>query len=143
MSVYGPQLVDTVANIVSNTKDKFGKNSNSGNSSTPDPNKGKNIVEKASQIGNNSQIKDKALKDLTKKFGNKGVNGFTRVINKGIFDPNGQNGIKRLAYNTKIGGKVYEFEVKVFGETSNYRLCGNFDKNTGNFIWDTFGKALH
>lgn len=71
------------------------------------------------------------------------VNDFTKGMNKGIVVPHGQNGIKRLIANTKIGGKVFEFEVKVFGESANYRLYGNFDKSNGNYVGDNFGKALH
>lgn len=52
-------------------------------------------------------------------------------------------GIKRLAPNTKVGGKIFEFEVNVKDQYANYRLYGNLDKSTGTFVWDVFGKALH
>jgi hypothetical protein len=56
--------------------------------------------------------------------------------NKGkeIVGPEGQSGIKRLAPNTKVGGKIFEFEVKVKDQFANYRLYGNLDKSTGTFV---------
>lgn len=138
-STYGPQLMGVAQNLA----DKISGDSGSNDSSNPDPNKGKEIVEKASQIGNNSKISDRALKDLNKKLRKDGVESFTKAMNKGIVGPEGQSGIKRLAPNTKVGGKIFEFEVKVKDQFANYRLYGNLDKSTGTFVWDVFGKALH
>ena len=46
-------------------------------------------------------------------------------MNKGFVGKQAQNGIKRLVAGTTVKGKLYQYELKVFGEYSNYLIYGN------------------
>jgi len=78
-----------------------------------------------------------AYVNMRNTIGKQGTNQFINAMKKGPVGAKGQNGIKMLSDNSS-----YQFEVKVFGEFSNYRLYGNYD-NTGRIVFTYFGKALH
>jgi len=88
-------------------------------------------------------VQNGAYNDLRNKLGQKGVNQFIDAMRKGIIGPNGQAGIKQLSPAVNIGGELYKYEVKVFGEFANYRLYGNYVKELGVIVFTQFGKALH
>ncbi len=86
-----------------------------------------------------SKLSDKALKDISKKWGQKGVQAFEKAMNKGIVGPKGQNGIKML----KPPFGKYTHEIKVLNsQYGDYRVYG-YESGTGKLIFDYFGKGLH
>lgn len=89
-------------------------------------------------------IDDKALKQIKKKWGNKGVEAFKKAADKGMVAARGQNGVKVLkGGGIKIGGKNYTHEIKVLNkEYGDYRIFGYVDE-TGEFVFDQFQKGLH
>ncbi len=66
-------------------------------------------------------------------------------MRKGVVGPKNERGIKILSGNgVKIGSKVYTHEIKVLNKQfSDYRVFGNFDVKTGQFIFDLFDKGKH
>ena len=77
-------------------------------------------------------------------IGKDGSEQFIDAMNKGIVGPKCQNGIKILSgKGAQIGGTLYQYEVKVFGQFANYRLYGNYSKEMGMIVFNYFGKALH
>lgn len=42
----------------------------------------------------------------------------------------------------RIGGTLYKYELKVFGEYGDWRIYGNM-RDDGIIIFDRFDKALH
>ena len=77
-------------------------------------------------------------------IGKDGSEQFINAMDKGIVGPKGQNGIKVLSgKGAQIGGTLYQYEVKVFGQFANYRLYGNYSKEMGMIVFNYFGKALH
>ncbi|MHB9941512.1 hypothetical protein CF065_07755 [Clostridium sporogenes] len=107
--------------------------------------KSKNLYKFAKGTTNiSSSIGNKALKQINKKWGKKGVEAFEKAANKGIVGAKGQNGIKVLkGGGIKIGGKTYTHEIKVLNkEYGDYRIFGYIDE-AGKFIFDQFSKGLH
>lgn len=68
---------------------------------------------------------------------------FIEAMKRGIVKPEGQAGIKRLSAGTRIGGQLFTYEVKVFGQFANYRFYGNYNEELGVIVFTLFGKALH
>ena len=101
-----------------------------------------NVVEGMGKLSDS--IGDKALKEIQKKWGKKGVEVFRKAADKGIVGATGQNGIKVLkGGGIKIGGKNYTHEIKVLNkEYGDYRIFGYID-DAGEFIFDQFRKGLH
>lgn len=85
---------------------------------------------------------DKALKQIMKKWGKKGVEVFEKAANKGSVGPKGESGIKKINPISK-NGKTYTHEIKVSTkEQGDYRVFGYKDEK-GNLIFDYFDKGLH
>lgn len=84
-----------------------------------------------------SEMTDDVLKKIQKKLGPNAVDEFIKAMNKGIVGAKGQSGIK------VIKNMDFKYEIKVFGELSNWRVYGNFDKELGEILFTFFGKALH
>ncbi|WP_274483526.1 contractile injection system protein, VgrG/Pvc8 family [Paenibacillus polymyxa] len=91
-----------------------------------------------------ASIGEKALKDVSKKWGQKGVDAFNKAANKGIVRAKKENGIKILkGKGIKIGSKTYTHEIKVTNtEYGDYRIYGYKGEN-GEMIFDLFGKGRH
>jgi len=89
-------------------------------------------------------IGDKVLKQIKKKWGEKGVEAFKKAADKGIVGAKNQNGIKVLkGGGIKIGGQNYTHEIKVLNkEYGDYRIFGYLD-DAGKFVFDQFKKGLH
>lgn len=88
-------------------------------------------------------ISKEATKSITKKFGAKGIEVFTKAAGKGMVGATGQSGIKRLTGSITKNGRQYNYEIKVkTKEHGDYRVYGYRDTN-GQLIFDYFDKALH
>lgn len=75
-----------------------------------------------------SQISEKVLKSIKKRWGQKGVDAFKKAMNKGMVGPEGQSGIKQLK-GKPIKGK-YTHEIKVKNrEYGDYRIYGYKDSD--------------
>ncbi|KIL07018.1 hypothetical protein SR42_12470 [Clostridium botulinum] len=59
-----------------------------------------------------SEISEKAIKSIKKKWGQKGVDAFEKAMNKGIVGAEGQNGIKSLKGKPYKGKYTHEIKVK-------------------------------
>jgi len=87
-------------------------------------------------------IKHSVYNDMRNKIGRRGTQQFIEAMNKGLVGPQGQSGIKTLSgKGVRIGGQLFRYEVKLFGEFANYRLFGNLEE--GGIVFTHFGKALH
>lgn len=88
-----------------------------------------------------SVISEKALKNIKKKWGQKGIDAFKKAMNKGMVGPEGQSGIKQLKGNPLKGKYTHEIKVKnkVYGD---YRIYG-YQDDDGTMIFDYFDKGLH
>ncbi|AAK81299.1 MULTISPECIES: hypothetical protein [Clostridium] len=93
---------------------------------------------------NPSEITPKAIKDIKKKWGQKGIEAFEKAKNKGIVGAEGQNGIKKLkGPGMKKGDKIYTYEIKVKNkEYGDYRILG-YKNSNGEIIFDYFRKGMH
>ncbi|MCI8749476.1 MAG: hypothetical protein HFH67_16730 [Lachnospiraceae bacterium] len=100
-----------------------------------------NLISKVIGNGITCEISDKALKDVKKKWGQKGVDAFKKAMDKGIVGPEGQNGIKQLKGKPYKGKYTHEIKVKN-KEYANYRIYG-YKNTNGNLIFDYFAKGLH
>ena len=90
----------------------------------------------------NGWIERSAYAKVGSKFGKKGQKAFSKALKKGLVGDKGQNGIKRLTGSgVTIGQTTYRYELKVFGEYSDWRIYGNI--KDGVFYFDKFDKALH
>lgn len=87
------------------------------------------------------QISEGAIKDVKKRWGQKGVDAFEKAMNKGMARESGPNGIKRLKGNPYKGKYTHEIKVKN-KEYGDYRIYGYKDSD-GNMIFDYFDKGLH
>lgn len=94
--------------------------------------------------GNKPFIEHDTYNTMRNKIGKDGADEFVEAMNKGMVGAKGQSGIKMLSGSgTKIGGNVYQYEVKVFGKFANYRLYGNYSVEYKTIVFNLFGKALH
>lgn len=98
------------------------------------------LVHNAGEGYTTFSLKQSAVKQINKKWGDKGVKAFEKSMNKGFVGEKGANGIKTLKGNPYKG--KYKFEIKVKNkEYANYRVYGYEDN--GKIVFDLFGKALH
>ena len=88
-----------------------------------------------------SIISEKALKNIKKKWGQKGIDAFKKAMNKGMVGSEGQSGIKKLKGNPLKGKYTYEIKVKN-KEYGDYRIYG-YQDGDGTIIFDYFDKGLH
>lgn len=95
---------------------------------------------KATVNGVKSWIKHGIYNEMRETLGEKGVAKFVKAMGKGFVNEFGENGIKNLtASPIKKGGKLYCYELKVFGKgMGHYRALGNFDEKTGHIIFTIF-----
>lgn len=103
-------------------------------------------MEEAGSSGNtnymkSSEISEKAIKDVKKKWGQKGADAFEKAMNKGIVGPDGQSGIKPLKGKPYKGKYTHEIKVKN-KEYGDYRIYGYKDSD-GKMIFECFDKGLH
>lgn len=82
------------------------------------------------------------MNEVGSRFGQKGRTAFGDALAKGLVRSQNEAGIKLLKPGTRIGGKSYQYELKVFGEYSDWRIYGNIN-DKGQYIFDLFGKGLH
>ena len=88
-----------------------------------------------------SEISEKAIKSIKKKWGQKGVDAFEKAMNKGIVGAEGQNGIKPLKGKPYKGKYTHEIKVKN-KEYGDFRIYGYKD-SSGKMIFECFDKGLH
>ncbi|URZ06760.1 molecular chaperone Hsp60 [Clostridium felsineum] len=88
-----------------------------------------------------SEIAPKAIKDVKKKWGQKGIEAFEKAKDKGIVGAQGQNGIKKLKGKPLKGKYTYEIKVKN-KEYGDFRIYG-YESSNGDIVFDLFDKALH
>ncbi len=88
-----------------------------------------------------SEISEKAINTVKKKWGQKGVDAFEKAMNKGIVGPEGQSGIKLLKGKPYKGKYTHEIKVKN-KEYGDYRIYGYQDSD-GKLVFDYFDKGLH
>ncbi|WP_069681206.1 hypothetical protein [Clostridium taeniosporum] len=90
-----------------------------------------------------SEISEKTIKELRKKWGQKGIDAFEKAKNKGIVGAEGQNGIKKLkGPGIKKGTKIYNYEIKVKNkEYGDYRILGYEDAEK--IVFDYFRRGMH
>jgi len=90
-------------------------------------------------------IKHGAYNEVRNRFGKEGVEVFIKAMSKGIVGKEGMSGIKRLSGSgVKIGNKTYQYEIKVLDKRyGDWRIFGNYDEKSGQFIFDYFGKGKH
>lgn len=87
-------------------------------------------------------IKHDLYNDLYKKFGEKGQDRFVAAMNKGIVRGTGKNGVKYVGSSHSgkgvlFGNTYYKYEVKlVGGAEGDWRLLGNWDKKSGQVIYE-------
>jgi len=94
--------------------------------------------------GGKAGIEHDTYNNMRNTIGKEGADQFVSAMNKGRVGPTGQSGIKMLSSKgVEIGGKMYQYEVKVFGKFANYRLYGNYSSDFGGIVFSFFGKALH
>ncbi|WP_420539642.1 contractile injection system protein, VgrG/Pvc8 family [Paenibacillus polymyxa] len=107
-------------------------------------NKEANWAPTSNPANSKASIGEKALKDVSKKWGQKGVDAFNKAANKGIVRAQKENGIKILkGKGIKIGSKTYTHEIKVTNtEYGDYRIYG-YKGEDGELIFDLFGKGRH
>jgi len=78
----------------------------------------------------------KALEEVFEKWGQRGVDAFTKAVQKGFVSAQNSSGIKRIIH------AVYDFEIKVTNkEYGDWRIYGYINK-AGEYIFDLFGKGL-
>ena len=111
---------------------------------------GDDVAEEAFKIGDDvtktsyvksSEISEKAIKSIKKKWGQKGVDAFEKAMNKGIVGAEGQNGIKPLKGKPYKGKYTHEIKVKN-KEYGDFRIYGYKD-SSGKMIFECFDKGLH
>lgn len=107
--------------------------SNNNNSDSPNPNDNKHP---------DFEITRNGIKQITKKYGARGVEHFNKLARKGIVRSVGQQGIKRLGQGVLINRTLYLYELKAMNAYANYRVYGYVDA-LGKIIFDLFGKARH
>lgn len=88
-----------------------------------------------------SEISEKAIKSIKKKWGQKGVDAFEKAMNKGMVGAEGQNGIKPLKGKPYKGKYTHEIKVKN-KEYGDFRIYGYKD-SSGKMIFECFDKGLH
>jgi RHS repeat-associated protein len=87
-------------------------------------------------------IGEKALKEVSKKWGQKGLDAFYKSANKGIVNSQGQNGITVLKGNVEKNGVQYTHEIKVLNkEYGDHRILG-YINDAGEYVFDWFRKGL-
>lgn len=63
---------------------------------------------------------------------------------KGFVSGKGENGIKMFSgKSVEIGGKYYQYEVKIKGGLGDWRVFGNYDSVSGHIIFDKFTTGVH
>ncbi|MFV0342783.1 MAG: DNRLRE domain-containing protein [Anaerocolumna sp.] len=81
-------------------------------------------------------VSTEALAKIYKKWGQKGVDAFTKAVQKGFVSARNQSGIKWLK-------NVYDFEIKVTNkEYGDWRIMGHINK-MGEYVFDVFRTGFH
>ena len=89
-------------------------------------------------------IKHDVYNAIRNRFGQNGVNKFVNSMKKGIVSGKGENGIKMISgKGVKVGGKFYQYEIKIKGGLGDWRVFGNYDSSSGHIIFDKFTTGVH
>ena len=89
-------------------------------------------------------IKHDVYNQVRNRFGQKGVDKFINSMKKGIVSGIGENGIKMFSgKGVEIGGKLYQYEIKVKGGLGDWRVFGNYDSASEHIVFDKFTTGVH
>jgi hypothetical protein len=89
-------------------------------------------------------IKHDVYNQVRNRFGQKGVDKFINSMKKGIVSGKGENGIKMFSgKGVEIGGKLYQYEIKVKGGLGDWRVFGNYDSASEHIVFDKFTTGVH
>lgn len=88
-------------------------------------------------------IGSKALKEVKKKWGDKGVQAFKDAADRGHVASKGETGITKLKATDSSLGKKYTHEIKNLKDPyGDYRIFG-YKNSDGSWIFDKFGRGLN